>query len=145
MTLDATSLTALLTVLAGGAGGGGLITYLLPLRQRRRQMDAAAADTRATADSRIMGAVAGIVEQASAHVPSLIERITRLEGDRDRLARDLDRLRDEQDVERAELAEWRSWGARQRTWSAQAVDAIRSLGGQIPDPPTPPRSVATTA
>lgn len=138
-----TFVQALVTLLLGG-GGGGLLTYLLTLRQRRRVMDAAARDTESTADARIMAAAATLVEQAGTQVPALVERIALLEGARDRLGSDLERLRDEQDAERAELVLWRAWGARQLEWSAQAVSAIRSLGGEIPDPPLPPRAAAVT-
>lgn len=119
---------------------GGGIGAFLTLPQRRRVLDAQARDTVATADSRIMSAAATLVEQHGAQMPQLIERITQLEGARDQLATSLDRLRLEQDEERIELAEWRSWGDRQLVWSAAAVQAIRSLGGQIGDPPSPPRA-----
>ena len=77
----------LMAVLAGSGSVGGGVAWLLTLRQRRAQMTAAARDKVASADSRIMQAAAGIVEQAGAQVPLLVERITRLEADRDRLDR----------------------------------------------------------
>ncbi len=119
---------------------GGGIGALLTLPQRRRVLDAQARDTGATADSRIMSAAATLVEQHGAQLPQLIQRITQLEGARDQLSTALDSLRVEQDEERIELAEWRSWGDRQLEWSGAAVQAIRSLGGDIGDPPSPPRT-----
>jgi hypothetical protein len=137
-----TWLQVLQLVMAGGlVGAAGSV---LTLRQRRRHMAALARDAEASADGRIMAAAAALVEQAAAQVPLLIERITRLEADRDRLVLELTRLRTEQDAERAELSEWRTWGARQREWSIQAVQAIRRFGGEISDPPSPPRSFAAS-
>jgi hypothetical protein len=135
----------LVTVIVAALAGGG-ITGLALLPQRRRMLVAQAQDASATADSRIMSAAAGLVEQTGAQLPFLIERITRLEADRDRLGGELGRLRVEQDAERDELAQWRSWGAQQRRWSEQAVTALKGLGVEIPDPPTPPHylTLATT-
>lgn len=122
-------MTELVQQLAAALGGGSVValaSLLLTLRQKRRGMDA-------TADSRIMNAAAGLVEQTGAQIPNLMERITRLEASNERIL-------DEQAHERAELVAWRAWGAAQMTWAAQAVAAIRQLGGTIPDPPPPPNA-----
>ena len=124
-------------VVVAAVGSGGLVA-LLTVRQQRRTMAATASDLDASANQRIMAGAATIVEQAATQTPALMERITRLEASNERIL-------DEQASERAELTTalielqaWRQWGAVLMPWAAQAVDAIRSLGGTIADPPQPP-------
>ena len=120
-------LVELVVAILAGGGVAGLI--LLP--QRKRHLAAQTNDTNATADARIMGAAASLVEQAGTQVPALLERITRLEASNERIL-------DEQAAERAEVQAWRQYGALQSAWAAAAVRAIRELGGTIEDPPTSP-------
>jgi hypothetical protein len=147
--IDPGYLVGLIGLLGGGASGLGA---LLVVRQRRETMtaeankiNATAENLSATADSRIMDAVAGIVEQTSTQIPVLMERLTRVESANEHLRTDnlrlqgsLDRVIAELNAERDELELWRRWGAAQMAWAGQAVRAIKDLGVEIPDPPSPP-------
>lgn len=119
--------------------GGGLVG-LLTLRQKRLGMTAQANDTNASADARIMTAAASLVEQSGTTVPALLERITRLEEREATREARLSGLLVEQATERAELTAWRVWAVQVLEWAAQAVVAVRHLGGDLDDPPAPPTS-----
>ena len=129
--MDVADLPLIISTSVGTGGIVGGLLALLTLRQRRQVLSASAEKDAATADMRIMNAAAGLVEQAGTQVPILIERITRLESSNERIL-------EEQAAERSELAAWRQWGGVQMAWAAQAVAAIRELGGTIADPPAPP-------
>ena len=130
MNLSVEITQTIVSLIAGGSLTA-FVVAMLTLRQRRGIMGAQAHDQNATADARIMGAAASLVEQAGTQVPALMERITRLEASNERIL-------DEQAAERAELVAWRQWGAAVTAWSSQAVEVIRALGGTIPDPPSAP-------
>lgn len=137
--MDAGDVTALIAAgVAAGTASGGVLVALLTVRQKREVMSAEAGSATAQGQSKIMDSVGVLLEQSGTMVPKLLERITLLEASNERIIASHERILDEQAAERHELTAWRQWGALQVSWAAQAVDAIRRLGGTIADPPAPP-------
>lgn len=105
-------------------GGGSSVAYLVTLRQRRALIAAQAEDADATSKARIMDAAGRIVENSADLVPQLLTRIAKLEA------------RDE--FRQAEVAAlWAHVDDSQR-WMQNALRLVRELGGETPDPPSPP-------
>jgi hypothetical protein len=117
-------LTRWLVELVVALGGGGGVAYLLTLRQRRALLSARAFDVITTAAGRI-------VEQSADMVPTLTERITRLEA-----SAELRQLRVE--AMSAELDEVHTWAGEAVRWMGNAVRLIAELGGNIDAPPPAP-------
>jgi hypothetical protein len=154
-----------LVVAAIGAGGGAgalaLANRILFRREESNRLNAQATDTQAQAFARIIQAAGAGLENQATIVPTLIDRIAKLE------ARDEDRetevatLRDRLDSTSDELAATRArleqaaqhaatvddwmdsllaWWADHRQWDESVLTAIERLGGHVERPqPMPDR------
>jgi hypothetical protein len=129
------------------AGGSGGLALLVTLRERRALIRAQAADVQATGFARIMDAAGRGLEHQTELVPSLMDRIARLEGREEAREAVLAAVRtqlDRAEVHAATVEQWvqelRHWAADHRVWDQSAVEQIEQLGGHIaPPPPIPDR------